>query len=78
MYAQVDEFYDRRSGVAGSLVAGPFDAVGVVAGPLDGPGVGPVPALRVEVLLAGDVGLDRGAEVFFLFRGERPGRWPGG
>jgi hypothetical protein len=47
-------------------------------GSLDGPGVGPVPALRVEVLLPGDVGLDRGAEVFLVLRGERSGRWPGG
>jgi hypothetical protein len=59
--------------VAGSLVAGSLDAVGVVARSLDGPGVGPVPALRVEVLLPGDVGLDRGAYVVLLLRGERPG-----
>jgi hypothetical protein len=43
-----------------------------MAGPLDSPKVGPVPALRVEVLLPGDVGLDRGAEVFCLLREERP------
>ena len=61
-----------------SFVAGSLDAVGVVARSLDGPGVGPVPALRVEVLLPGDVGLDRGVQMFFLLRGERPGRWPGG
>ena len=41
-----------------------------MAGPLDSPRVGPVPALRVEVLLPGDVGLDRGAEVFCLLRGK--------
>ena len=64
--------------MAGSLVAGSLDAVGVVARSLDGPGVGPVPPLRVEVVLPGDLGLDRGAEVSCLLRGKRPGRWPGG
>ena len=42
----VDQADRGRSGVAGAVVAGPFDAVGVVAGPLDDPGVGPVPAPR--------------------------------
>ena len=66
-------------GVAGAVVAGPFDPVGVVAGSLDDPGVGPVAALGVEVLLAGDVGHDRGEDAFLVLRGERPpGRRPGG
>jgi hypothetical protein len=50
-----------------------------VAGALDDPGVGPVPALRVEVLFAGDVGHDRGEDAFAVLRGERPpGQRPGG
>ena len=40
--------------MAGAVVAGAFDAVGVVVGSLDHPRVGPVPPLRVEVLLLGD------------------------
>lgn len=61
------------------MVAGSFDPVGVVAGALDDPGVGPVPALRVEVLFAGDVGHDRGEDAFAVLRGERPpGQRPGG
>ena len=58
--------------MADSLVAGSFDAVGVVASSLDYAWVGPAAALRVEVPLRGDVGHDRGAEVFPLVRGERP------
>jgi hypothetical protein len=38
VHAQVNEFYGRQPGVAGSRVAGSHDAVGVAAGPLDGPG----------------------------------------
>ena len=65
--------------VAGAVVAGAFDPVGVVPGSFDDPGVGPVAPLRVEVLLAGDVGPDRREEVLVLLRGESPpGRWPGG
>ena len=75
----VDEADRGRSGVAGAVVAGSFDAVGVVAGSLDHPGVGPVPPTGVEVLRPGDPGHDRGEDAFLLLRGERPpGRWPGG
>jgi len=49
--AVVDQADRGWSGVAGAVVAGPFDAVGVVAGSLDRPRLGPVPPLRVEVLL---------------------------
>ena len=77
--AEISELDGRGLGVAGSLVAGSFDAVGVVAGSFDDPRVGPVAALRVEVLLAGDVGFDCREDVFALVRGESPlGRWPGG
>ena len=44
-----------------------------MAGSFDGPRVSPVPALRVEVLPAGDVGHDRGTEVFWLLRGKAAG-----
>lgn len=65
--------------MAGAVVAGAFDPVRVMAGALDNPGVGPVPARRVEVLLPGDVGHDLGEDAFLLLRGERPpGRRPGG
>ena len=75
----VDQADRGRAGVAGAMVAGAFDAVGVVAGPLADPGVGPVPPPGVEVLVAGDVGHDRCEDAFLLLRGERPpGRRPGG
>jgi hypothetical protein len=65
--------------VVGAVVAGPFHPVGVVAAALDDPGIGAVPAYRVEVLLAGDVGFDVGEGAFWLFRGEMPlGQRPGG
>jgi len=65
--------------VVGAVVAGSLDAVGVVAGSLDDAGVGPVAALRVEVLWPGNV-CDDGCEgAFPLLRGERPpGRRRGG
>src|ERR1022692_198153 len=47
---EVGQLGRGRAGVAGAVVAGPFDAVGVVAGSLDDAGVGSVPAFRVEVL----------------------------
>ena len=60
-------------------VAGFLDPVGVVAGALDDAGVGPVPALRVEVLFPGDAGHDPGEDAFALLRGGKPpGRRPGG
>jgi hypothetical protein len=66
-------------GVAGAVIAGAFDTVGVVAGPLDHPGVGPVPSRRVEVLLPGDAGHDGCQDALLVVRGERPpGRRPGG
>ena len=75
----VDHADRGGSAVAGAVVSGSFDAVGVMAGSLDHPGVGPVPAPGIEVLLAGDVGHDPGEDAFLLLRGERPpGRRPGG
>ena len=65
----VDQADRGWSGVAGAVIAGPFHPVGVVAGPLDNTGVGPVPALRVEVLFPGDAGHDRGEDAFLLLRG---------
>src|SRR5580658_5024911 len=62
--------------MAGAVVAGPLDAVRVVAGSFDDPRVGPVPALEVEVLLAGDAGHDRGEDAFLVLRGK--GRRVGG
>ncbi len=65
--------------MADAVVAGPFDAVGVVAGALDDTGIGPVAALGVEVLLAADAGPDGREDVLPLVRGERPpGLWRGG
>jgi hypothetical protein len=75
----VDQADRGWSGIAGAVVAGPFDSVGVVAGSLDNAGVGPVPALLVEVLLHGDAGHDLGEDAFPVVRGERPpGQRPGG
>ena len=75
----VDQADRCGSGVAGAVVTGSFDPVGVVAGSLDDPRVGPVPPPGVEVLVAGDVGHDRCEDAFLLLRGERPpGRRPGG
>lgn len=56
--------------MVGALVAGLLDAVGVVAGSLDHSRVGPVAALGVEVLLAGDVGHDSGEDALLVFRGK--------
>ena len=76
---QVDQPDRGWAAVAGAVVTGPFDAVGVVAGSFDDPGVGPVPAPGVEVPGAGDVGHDRGEDAFPVLRGERPpGQRPGG
>ena len=46
---QVDQLDRGWAGVAGAVVAGPFDAIGVVACSLDDPGVGAVAAPGVEV-----------------------------
>jgi hypothetical protein len=59
--------------MAGAVVAGPLDAVRVVAGSFDDPRVGPVPALGVEVLRAGDAGHDRGEDAFLVLRGKAAG-----
>jgi hypothetical protein len=76
---QVDQLDRGRAAVAGAVVAGPLDAVGVVAGSFDDPRVGPVPALGVEVLFAGDVSHDCGEDALLVLRGERPpGQRPGG
>jgi len=75
----VDQADRGGSGVADAVVTGSFDAVGVMAGSLDHPGVSPVPAPGIEVLVAGDVGHDPGEDAFPVLRGERPpGRRPGG
>jgi hypothetical protein len=58
--------------MAGALVAGSFDAVGVVAGSFDDPRVGPVAAFRVEVAPACDVGPEGSEGVLMLVRGESP------
>ena len=77
--AEVDQADRGGAGVAGAVVAGPFDAVGVVGGSFDDPGVGPVAAPGVEVLFPGDVSHDRGEGAFAVLRGERPpGQRPGG
>jgi hypothetical protein len=63
--------------VAGAVLAGFLDRVGVVAGALDGAGVGPL-AAGVEVPRAGDLDDDLREGAVLLFRGEKPGRRPGG
>ena len=56
--------------VAGALVGRFLDPVGVVPGALDYARIGPVAASGVEVPLAGDVSHDRGAGLFWWFRGK--------
>ena len=63
--------------MAGAVLAGFLDAVGVVACALDDAGVGAL-APGVEVLRAGDGGHDAAEGPFSLVRGEKPGRRPGG
>ena len=76
---EVDQADRGGTWVAGAVVAGALDPVGVVTGALDDPGVGPVPPFRVEVLFPGDVGHDPGQDSCLLVRGKRPpGRRPGG
>jgi hypothetical protein len=60
-----------------AAVAGFLDVVGVVAGSLDDAGIGALAPL-VQVMAAGDVGLDLVQDVLLLVRGEKPGRRPGG
>src|SRR5260370_30765071 len=68
-----------RGAVARAVVAGLFDAVGVVSGSFDDPRVDPLPALGVEVLFAGYVSHDRGEDAFLVLRGRsaRPGTGAG-
>src|ERR1035441_8373260 len=67
---EVGQLGRGRAGVAGAVVAGPFDAVGVVAGPLDDAGVGSVPAFRVEVLFLVMLAHDGREDAFLPFRGK--------
>ena len=55
--------------MAGAVVAGFLDAVGVVPGALDDAGVAAVAPL-VQVLSAGDVGYDPGEDALALVRGK--------
>jgi hypothetical protein len=57
----VDQADRGGARVAGAVVAGALDAVGVVAGSLDHPRVGPVAALGVEVLFPDDAANTRTA-----------------
>src|SRR5262245_19060372 len=74
---EVDECDDGRAVVAGAVVGGFFDAVGVVAAAFDDAGVGLLSS-AVEVAWAGDVGFDLVQGAAWLVRGEKPGRRPGG
>ena len=66
---EVGQLGRGRAGVAGAVVAGPFDA-GVVAGSLDDAGVGSVPAFRVEVLFLVMLAHDGREDAFLPFRGK--------
>ena len=63
--------------VAGAVVAGFLDAVGVVPAALDDAGAGPLAAL-VQVPGVGDAGRHAGEGALAVVRGEKPGRRPGG
>jgi hypothetical protein len=76
-FLQVDERDCGRGVVAGAVVAGSFDAVGVVPGALDDAGAGALPVL-VQVLPAGDVSYDLIQGGAGPVRGGKPGRRPGG
>ena len=76
---QVDQPDRGWAAVAGAVVTGAFDAVGVMAGSFDDPWVRAVAAPGVEVLFPGDAGQDTGKDAFLPLRGERPpGQRPGG
>lgn len=64
--------------MAGAVVAGLLDPVGVVAAALDDSRVAAVPAAGVEVPVLGDVCRELGQECCGLVRGKKPGLRPGG
>ena len=66
----VDQADRGRPGVAGTVITGALDAVGIVAGPLGRPGVSPVAALGVEVLRAGDAGHDGCQDALAVVKGK--------
>src|SRR5260370_4945293 len=77
--AKVDQADRGRARVAGAVVAGALDAVGVVAGSLDPPRVRPVPPPRGVVLLLLGAGPEGGPAALLVRSGGRaPGRRPGG
>ena len=63
--------------VAGAVIAGFFDAVGVVAAAFDDAGVAALAAVN-QVLAAGDSGDQAGEGALAVLRGKRPGQRPGG
>lgn len=63
--------------MAGAVLAGFLDVVGVVPGAFDDAGIRTFPPL-VEVLGAGDGGHDAAESALLPVRGEKPGRRPGG
>ena len=67
-----------RAVVLGAVVVWCFEVVAAGAPAFDDAGVGAVAAERVEVPLAGDLGLGGGEDRLSLLRGERPGLRPGG
>jgi hypothetical protein len=64
--------------VAGAVVAGFLDAVGIMPSSFDDARVGAVPAAGIEILRRRDVGHDPGQDGACPVRGEKPGRRPGG
>ena len=63
--------------VAGAVVFGFLDAVGVVAPAFDDARVGAL-AVLAEDAAVGDVGGHAGKGLLAFFRGKKPGRRPGG
>jgi hypothetical protein len=63
--------------VAGAVVAGFLDAVGIVPAALDDAGAGPLAALA-QVPAGGDVGRHGGERLLAVVRGKKPGQRPGG
>ena len=76
-FCEVDEGDCGRGSVADAVVAGSFDAVGVVPSAFDDAGVGAL-APFVEVARGRDVGRDLFQGAAWLVRGGKPGRRPGG
>ena len=58
--------------MAGAVLAGFLDAVGVVAGALDDAGIGAL-AAAVQPPRVGDLGHDPVQELLLLVRGKKPG-----